>query len=264
MFIAVIVVFQCCWTTYYSLLHDDKDMGVFRSTENNVSFASHSKEYASEKKVDLEKELEFDGSRNSRKGHILNNRSFKVGNHEDAVYSFIQKRPKYADLSSILAFFAGSMYGYLCPILLKHWETKEPDMKIFGPMSHDLEGKRMYMEYMNSSKYCICARGYEVHMPRIIEAIFSECIGYHMIHIRDNYVPSLFEVLKWEKFSVFVHERNIPSLRNLLLLISEEKYLVALHLQQHFLWHKVPVKYDLFHMILHAIWNNRLSQIRPR
>ncbi|XP_016203755.1 probable glycosyltransferase At3g07620 isoform X2 [Arachis ipaensis] len=88
---------------------------------------------------------------------------------------------------SILAFFAGSMHGYLRPVLLKHWENKESDMKIFGPMGRDIE---------------------------------------------------------------------------------EEKYL-ALHLgvkkvQQHFLWHRIPVKYDLFHMILHAIWNNRLSQIRPR
>ncbi|KAK7272719.1 hypothetical protein RJT34_29515 [Clitoria ternatea] len=166
---------------------------------------------------------------------------------------------------SILAFFAGSMHGYLRPILIKHWENKEPDMKIFGPMPRDLEGKRMYMEYMNSSKYCICARGYEVHTPRIVEAIFSECVP---VIIADNYVPPFFEVLKWEAFSVFVGERDIPSLRNILLSIPEEKYL-ALHLgvkkvQQHFLWHKVPVKYDLFHMILHSIWNNRLSQIRPK
>ena len=114
----------------------------------------------------------------------------------------------------------------------------------------------MYMEYMNSSKYCICARGYEVHTPRIIEAIFSGCVP---VIISDNYVPPLFEVLKWEAFSLFVRERDVPSPRNILLSIPEEKYL-TLHLgvnkvQQHFLWHKVPVKYNFFHMILHAIWN---------
>ncbi|TKY44587.1 glycosyltransferase protein [Spatholobus suberectus] len=570
-FIAVIVVFQCCWATYYSLLDADgssvafpvevsisgtsEKEGMFRSSANNVmlnvTFASHSKEYAFEKEADSDHELESDGGRNSRKGHI-SNKGFKVESHEDAIYSFTQKRPtKYADLStsdmllavekpsnasrmqsvemepqnekpqllksplsmsnskpkmgtsltrsrlvrptsitqmnslllqsfnsasmrprwssrrdrellsakldienariianssglyapifrdvskfsrsyelmerklkvfiyregampifhqpkmrgvyasegwfmklmegnkrftvrdprkahlfylpfssqmlrvtlsngkqmeqylekymeliagryhfwnstggadhffvachdwasqitrqhmkgcirslcnsnvakgfeigkdttlpvtyihsmmdqlrgfarkppserSILAFFAGSMHGYLRPKLLKHWENKEPDMKIFGPMPRNLEGKRMYMEYMNSSKYCICARGYEVHTPRIVEAIFSECVP---VIISDNYVPPLFEVLNWESFSVFVRERDIPSLRNILLSIPEEKYL-ALHLgvkkvQQHFLWHKVPVKYDLFHMILHAIWNNRLSQITP-
>lgn len=166
---------------------------------------------------------------------------------------------------SILAFFAGSMHGYLRPILLKHWQNKEPNMKIFGPMPRDAEGKKIYMEYLNSSKYCICARGYEVHSPRIVEAIFSECVP---VIISDNYVPPFFEVLKWEAFSVFIRERDIPSLRSILLSIPEEKYL-ALHMgvkkvRKHFLWHKVPVKYDLFHMVLHAIWNNRLSQIRPR
>ncbi|XP_019431629.1 PREDICTED: probable glycosyltransferase At3g07620 isoform X1 [Lupinus angustifolius] len=166
---------------------------------------------------------------------------------------------------SILAFFAGGMHGYLRPILLKHWENKEPDMKIFGPMARDIEGKRIYREYMNSSKYCICARGYEVHTPRIVEAIFSGCVP---VIISDNYVPPFFEVLNWEAFSVHVRESDIPRLRNILVSIPEEKYL-ALHLgvekvQQHFKWHKIPVKYDLFHMILHSIWNNRLSQIRTR
>ncbi|WJX30151.1 hypothetical protein P8452_18720 [Trifolium repens] len=126
---------------------------------------------------------------------------------------------------TILAFFAGGIHGYLRPILLKHWEKKEPDMKIFGQMARDAE-----------------------------------------VIISDNYVPPFFEVLNWEAFSVFVRERDVPILRNILLSISEEKYL-ALHLgvkkvQLQFLWHKVPVKYDLFHMILHSIWNNRIAQIR--
>ncbi|KAE9600330.1 hypothetical protein Lal_00045453 [Lupinus albus] len=166
---------------------------------------------------------------------------------------------------SILAFFAGGMHGYLRPILLKHWENKEPDMKFFGPMARDIEGKRIYMEYMNSSKYCICARGYEVHTPRIVEAIFSGCVP---VIISDNYVPPFFGVLNWEAFSVFVRESDISRLRNILASIPEEKYL-ALHLgvekvQQHFQWHRIPVKYDLFHMILHSIWNTRLSQITNR
>ncbi|GKV06673.1 hypothetical protein SLEP1_g18533 [Rubroshorea leprosula] len=164
-----------------------------------------------------------------------------------------------------LAFFAGSMHGYLRPILLQHWENKEPDMKIFGPMPRDIEGKKKYREHMKSSKYCICARGYEVHTPRVVEAIYHECVP---VIISDNYVPPFFEVLNWETFSVFVQEKDILNLRNILLSIPEKKYLemqtrVKL-VQQHFLWHKKPVKYDLFHMILHSVWYNRIFQIKSR
>ncbi|KAL2605944.1 hypothetical protein AAZV13_09G155200 [Glycine max] len=62
----------------------------------NVTFASHSKEYASEKEADLES----DGGTSSREGSIPN-KGFKVASHhEDAIYSYTQKRPKYADLST--------------------------------------------------------------------------------------------------------------------------------------------------------------------
>ncbi|KAK3210653.1 hypothetical protein Dsin_015359 [Dipteronia sinensis] len=166
---------------------------------------------------------------------------------------------------STLAFFAGSMHGYLRPILVKFWENKEADMKIFGPMPRDIEGKRIYREHMKTSKYCICARGYEVHTPRVVEAIFYECVP---VIISDNYVPPFFEVLNWDLFSVFVREKDIPNLRSILLSIPEEKYLLMQSrvkmVQKHFLWHKKPVKYDLFHMALHSIWYNRLFQIKTK
>lgn len=162
-----------------------------------------------------------------------------------------------------LAFFAGSMHGYLRPILLHYWENKEPDMMIIGPMPNSIEGKSAYMEQMKSSKYCICARGYQVHTPRVIEAILNECIP---VIISDNYVPPFFEVLNWESFSVFVKEREILNLRDILLSIPEESYL-AMHsrvkiVQQHFIWHEKPAKYDAFHMILHSIWYTRVFQIK--
>ncbi|CAK9155143.1 unnamed protein product [Ilex paraguariensis] len=162
----------------------------------------------------------------------------------------------------ILAFFAGGMHGYLRPILLQYWNNKEPDMKIFGPMPRDIEGKLRYREFMKSSKYCICAKGYEVHTPRVVESIYYECVP---VIISDNYVPPFFEILDWEAFSVFVSEKDIPNLRNILLSIPEKKYLAMQQrvkmVQQHFLWHKKPVKYDLFHMILHSIWHNRVFQL---
>lgn len=159
----------------------------------------------------------------------------------------------------ILAFFAGGMHGNLRPILLRHWHDKDPDMKIFGQMARDDESKAKYRMYMKSSKYCICARGYEVFSPRIVESIYYECVP---VIISDDYVPPFFEFLDWEGFAVFVLEKDVGNLREILRGISDEKYREMWKrvkmVQRHFIWHKNPVKFDLFHMILHSIWNNRV------
>ncbi|XP_004501160.1 probable glycosyltransferase At3g07620 [Cicer arietinum] len=161
----------------------------------------------------------------------------------------------------ILAFFAGGLHGYVRPVLLKYWENKEPDMKISGPLPH-VKGNTNYIELMKSSKFCICARGHEVNSPRVVEAIFHECIP---VIISDNFIPPLFEVLNWESFAVFIKEKHIAYLRDVLLSISEERYL-EMHkrvkmVQEHFIWHHEPVKYDLFHMLLHSIWYNRIFYV---
>lgn len=166
---------------------------------------------------------------------------------------------------SILAFYAGNMHGYLRPILLKHWKDKDPDMKIFGPMPHGVAHKMNYIEHMKNSKFCICPKGYEVNSPRVVEAIFYECVP---VIISDNFVPPFFEVLNWDAFSLILAEKDIPNLKQILLSVPEEKYLKlqlgVKRVQKHFLWHTKPLKYDLFHMTLHSIWYNRVFQINVR
>ncbi|KAL3813041.1 hypothetical protein ACJIZ3_014309 [Penstemon smallii] len=178
-------------------------------------------------------------------------RGFKIGNDVSFPVTYISsannpfknlggnppsKRP-------ILAFFAGGMHGYVRPILLQYWQNKNSDMKIMGPMSRDEEGKEKYREYMKSSKYCICAKGYEVHTPRVVESIH-------------------FEFLNWEEFALFISEDDIPNLGDILLSVPEDRYIMMQRkvriVQMYFLWHKDPVKYDLFHMILHSVWFNRV------
>ncbi|XP_021807096.1 probable glycosyltransferase At3g07620 isoform X1 [Prunus avium] len=165
----------------------------------------------------------------------------------------------------ILAFYAGNVHGYLRPILLEHWKDKDPDMKIFGPMPPGVASKMNYIQHMKSSKYCICPKGYEVNSPRVVEAIFYECVP---VIISDNFVPPFFEVLDWGAFSVILAEKDIPNLKEILLSIPEEKYLQmqlgVRKVQKHFLWHAKPLKYDLFHMTLHSIWYNRVFQIKLR
>nr|XP_043609497.1 probable glycosyltransferase At5g03795 [Erigeron canadensis] len=165
---------------------------------------------------------------------------------------------------SVFAFFAGQKHGYLRSILLHHWENKDSDMKIFRKLPK-VKDDQNYVDYMKSSKFCICAKGYEVHSPRVVESIFYECVP---VIISDNFVPPFFEVLDWGSFAVFIPEKDIPDLKNILLSIPIKKYL-QMHrrvkeVQQHFLWHVKPIKYDIFHMILHSVWYTRVLRVNPR
>ncbi|WOG81401.1 hypothetical protein DCAR_0100548 [Daucus carota subsp. sativus] len=160
----------------------------------------------------------------------------------------------------ILAFFAGQMHGYLRPLLLQQWQDKDPDIKIFKKLPKSKKN-RVYTEYMKSSKYCLCPKGYEVNSPRVVEAIYFECVP---VIISDNFVPPFFEILNWESFAVFIQEKDLPNLKNILLSISDRRYQIlqqrVKQVQQHFLWHSQPIKYDIFHMILHSVWYNRVFQ----
>ncbi|XP_010258844.1 PREDICTED: probable glycosyltransferase At5g03795 isoform X2 [Nelumbo nucifera] len=164
---------------------------------------------------------------------------------------------------SILAFFAGNMHGRVRPILLKYWGDKDEDMKIYGPLPNRVSRKMSYVQHMKSSRFCICPMGYEVNSPRIVEAIYYECVP---VIIADNFVPPFNEVLDWNAFSVIVAEKDIPSLKDILLAIPMRRYLSMQKnvkmLQKHFLWNPRPIRYDLFHMILHSLWFNRLNQIQ--
>lgn len=168
----------------------------------------------------------------------------------------ISKRP-------ILAFFAGGMHGRVRPTLIKHWANKDPEMIISGPMSYKRSQTMSYSVHMKSSRYCICPMGYEVNSPRIVEAIYYECVP---VIIADNFVPPLNEVLNWTAFSVIVAEKDIPNLKEILLAIPMKRYRTmqtnVKMLQKHFYWNRTPVKYDMFHMILHSIWLSRLNQIQ--
>ncbi|CAA6673566.1 unnamed protein product [Spirodela intermedia] len=181
----------------------------------------------------------------------------------------VPKRPlKYlggrpASQRSILAFFAGQMHGRVRPTLLSHWGGNDADMKIYGPLPSRVSRAMSYIQHMKSSRFCLCPMGYEVNSPRIVEAIYYECVP---VIIADNFVPPFDEVLDWSSFSVIVAEKDIPDLKNMLQRISLRQYITmqtnVKRLQKHFLWHAKPIKYDLFHMILHSIWFNRLTQIK--
>lgn len=155
------------------------------------------------------------------------------------------------------------MHGRVRPTLLKYWGDKDEDMRIYGPLPNRVSRQMSYVQHMKESKFCICPMGYEVNSPRIVESIYYECVP---VIIADNFVLPFEELLDWSAFSVVVAEKDIPNLKNILLGISLRRY-IKMHtcvqkLQKHFLWHAKPLKYDIFHMILHSIWFNRLNQIQ--
>lgn len=136
-------------------------------------------------------------------------------------------------------------------------------MRIYGPLSNKVSRQLSYPQHMKSSKYCICPMGFEVNSPRIVEAIYYECVP---VIIADNFPLPLSDVFNWDAFSVTVAEKDIPKLKEILLAIPLRRYLImqtnVKKLQKHFIWNTRPVKYDLFHMILHSIWSSRLNQIQ--
>lgn len=128
------------------------------------------------------------------------------------------------DQRPYLTFFAGQMHGRVRPILLSFWKDKDPDMKIYEVLSKQVARVVSYNQHMKMSKYCICAMGYEVSSPRIVEAVYNDCVP---VIIADNFVLPFSEVLNWETFSVTIPERDISRLKSLLTAILEKNYKAA-------------------------------------
>ncbi|KAF3324436.1 putative glycosyltransferase [Carex littledalei] len=162
----------------------------------------------------------------------------------------------------ILAFFAGGDHGPIRPLLLKHWKNKDNDIHVNEYLPKGVS----YYDMMRKSKYCICPSGYEVASPRIVEALYLECVP---VTIGDNYVLPFSDVLNWKSFSVQVSKEDIPNLKSILMSISPRQYIRmqrrAKIAQRHFMVNSPPKRYDVFHMILHSIWLRRLNvQVHAR
>ncbi|XVF31950.1 hypothetical protein REPUB_Repub17cG0039300 [Reevesia pubescens] len=158
---------------------------------------------------------------------------------------------------SILVFFTGRLHGYIRYLLLNEWKDKQdPDVQVYDQLPKGVS----YMSKLKNSRFCLCPSGYEVASPRIVEAIYAECVP---VLISDSYVPPFSDVLNWNSFSVQIAVKDIPNIKKILMSVSQRQYLRmqrrVKQVQRHFVVNANPKRYDVFHMITHSIWLRRLN-----
>lgn len=174
--------------------------------------------------------------------------------------------PTDADATSrpLLAFFAGGDHGPIRPLLLRHWKGRSGDVRVYeylprgkggGGAAHD-----DYYGFLLRSRFCLCPSGYEVASPRVVEAIYAECVP---VIISEGYVLPFSDVLRWEAFSVRVAVADIPRLRRVLASVPVEDYrrlrANVRAVKRHFMLNRPARRFDAFHMILHSVWLRRLN-----
>ena len=157
---------------------------------------------------------------------------------------------------SILGFFAGRLHGHIRHLLLEQWKDKDKELQVYDQLPDGVS----YDSMLKKSRFCLCPSGYEVASPRVVEAIYAECVP---VLISDSYVPPFSDVLNWKSFSVQVEVRDIANIKNILMGISQAQYLRMYRrvkqVQRHFVVNATPKRFDVFHMTIHSIWLRRLN-----
>lgn len=126
---------------------------------------------------------------------------------------------------SILAFFAGNVHGRVSRCSSSTGATAATTTCGCTGRSGAVSRRMSYIQHMKNSRFCLCPMGYEVNSPRIVEALYYECVP---VIIADNFVLPLSDVLDWSAFAVVVAEKDVPDLKKILQGITLRKY-VAMH-----------------------------------
>lgn len=151
-----------------------------------------------------------------------------------------------------LAFFAGSVNSPVRKRLVEAWGN---DSEIFVHSGHVTTP---YEEGLLSSKFCLHVKGFEVNTARICDAIYFGCVP---VIIANHYDLPFADILNWKSFSIVVATLDIPLLKKILHDVSPEQYVMlknnVLKVRKHFRWHRLPVDYDAFYMVMYELWLRR-------
>lgn len=123
--------------------------------------------------------------------------------------------------------------------------------------------KTPYSEALLGSKFCIHAKGFEVNTARIGDALYYGCVP---VVLADHYDLPYADILNWNSFAVVLSTWDIPMMKRILEdQVKGDEYLRlqgnVMEVQKHFQWHKTPVDYDAFYMVMYELWLRR-SHVR--
>lgn len=155
----------------------------------------------------------------------------------------------------MLAFYAGAMNSRVRESLVRTW-VNDTEIGV-----HKNRLKTPYSESLLGSKFCIHAKGFEVNTARIGDAIYYGCIP---VVLADHYDLPFADILDWRSFSVVVSTEDIAFLKKILKgIVDSDEYIKlqknVVKVQNHFQWHKKPMDFDTFYMVMYELWLRRSS-----
>ncbi|KAH7388363.1 hypothetical protein KP509_16G072100 [Ceratopteris richardii] len=113
-----------------------------------------------------------------------------------------------------------------------------------------------YYEDMQRSIFCLCPLGWAPWSPRLVEAVVFGCIP---VIIADDIVLPFRDVIPWDDFAVFVPEKEVDNLEDILTSISEsevkkkQRILSDPQIKQTLLFPRQSVPGDGFHQVMNAL-----------
>lgn len=180
--------------------------------------------------------------------------------HKDASIPQIWPRPgapptRHPSKREMLAFYAGAMNSKVREALVKTW-MNDTEIGV-----HRNRLKTPYSDSLLGSKFCIHAKGFEVNTARVGDAIYYGCVP---VVLADHYDLPFADILDWSRFSVVISTGDIQFLKRILKRIVDSNEYVKLQknvlkVQNHFQWHKKPVDFDTFYMVMYELWMRRSS-----